>query len=59
MQIPKVISRTLASRTPVDAVKRRQSLFEQASEVAFRAVLAISQDNLFVRLHRARRALAA
>lgn len=45
MQIPKVISRALASRTPADAVKRRQSLFEQASEVAFRAVLAISQDN--------------
>jgi len=44
MEVPKVISRTLASRTPADAVKRRQSLFEQASEVAFRAVRAISQD---------------
>lgn len=44
MEPAKVISRTLASRTPADAVKRRQSLFEQASEVAFRAVLAISQD---------------
>lgn len=44
MDTPKVISRTLASRTPTDAVRRRQSLFEQASEVAFRAVLAISQD---------------
>ena len=44
MEPTKVISRTLASRTPADAVKRRQSLFEQASEVAFRAVLAISQD---------------
>jgi len=45
METPKVISRTLASRTPADAVKRRESLFQQASEVAFRAVLAISQDN--------------
>jgi hypothetical protein len=45
MKSPKIISRTLASRTPSDAVKRRESLFEQASEVAFRAVLAISQDN--------------
>jgi hypothetical protein len=44
MESTKVISRTLASRTATDAVKRRQSLFEQASEVAFRAVLAISQD---------------
>ena len=44
MEKPKVISRTLASRTPADAVKRRQSLFEQASDVAYRAVLAISQD---------------
>ena len=45
MKSPKIISRTLASRTPADAVKRRESLFEQASEVAFRAVLAISQNN--------------
>jgi hypothetical protein len=44
MTSPKVISRTLASRTPANAVKRRQALFEQASEVAFRTVLAISRD---------------